>query len=412
MINASLIIIGSELTRGVIEDKHGKLVAKELTGIGINVVELVTIPDDGSISYVLSALKRYSDVIIVTGGLGPTQDDLTRKAISDSFSSPLYLDETVFAKLKDKLKEKAEGANKSQAYFPRGARIIANENGTADGFALTKDGKSIYALPGPPKEMRPMFYSYVLEDLKNMAGLGGIKRAEFSSLITAEARLEELFEKASRSVSFATRFQDYKISVYLSGSDSDVKDAISYLRKETGEYRILDGDTDAKKELVNTLIERNLTISTAESLTGGLLGTLLTEDAGSSRYYVGSLVSYATRLKEDLLRVPSSCIEKHGVVSKETALFMAENVRSMMKSDVAVSLTGVAGPDEQDGRKVGTVCIGFSIRGRESEAVELDFSSWGRSSVRKKALVSAFILANSYIKGEDVVKIASGWRNI
>lgn len=413
MTKCSLIVIGSELTRGIIADKHGQLVSREMTHIGVHMSQIVALPDDGSITSVLHALKKSNDIIIVTGGLGPTQDDMTRRCIADVFGTELVRDDECFAELRKRVGEdKALGANEKQAYIPRGFTVMRNPNGTAPGFYGFDEGTFVFALPGPPREMEPMFYSYVLPKVKDLLDIRDSERYEYTSFITAEARLEELTERYAK-VDWGTRFQDYRISLYASCDDKAYLDnAIAELKSELGPCRIVDGNTSALVILTDLLKERGLKISVAESCTGGLLSSLLTSQPGSSEYFLGSVVSYDPSVKMGILGVRGETIERVGVVSDECATEMADGVREKCLSDYAVSVTGVAGPSESEGKKVGTVCFGFSSKERESAAFTLHFTSWGRESIRRKASVTAMLFLYLYIKGYDIVKISREWTNI
>ncbi len=413
MTRCSLIVIGTELTRGIIADRHGQLVSKEMTHIGVHMAEIVAIPDDGSIISVLKALKKNNEIIIVTGGLGPTQDDMTRSCIAEVFNTTLVRDEKCFENLKRRVgAEKALGANEKQAYIPKGFEVMDNPNGTAPGFYGSDGSTYVFALPGPPREMELMFYSFVLPKVKSLLDVKDGTRYEYTSFITAEARLEELSERYG-DIDWGTRFQDYQISLYASSDDEQkVRNAISALQKELGPCRLVEGNTSALDLLITTVKEKGCHIAAAESCTGGLLSSLLTSKPGASEYFLGSVVSYDPRVKVDVLGVSEETVARFGVVSQECALEMADGARRVCSSDYAVSITGVAGPDESEGKKVGTVCFGFSSSCRESLAVTLHFSSWGRDSIRRKASVSAMLFLACYIKGEDVQKMAEEWSNI
>lgn len=412
-MKASIIVIGTELTRGIIEDKHGSLISRELTHLGVHVSEIVALPDDGTIESVLGALMRSSDMVIITGGLGPTSDDMTRSVIAEAAGKKLVRDEESWAFLLNKLGDKAYGANSRQAMIPEGFFAIPNPNGTAPGFYGYGGNTLLISLPGPPREMHPMFYDSVLPIVKAKLDLKDGERDEYSSFITAEAKLEELYESVDPELDWGTRFQDYKISLYVSGkTKADRNAAIAKLRALVGEHRLEDGDTDALSILINSLTERNATVSAAESCSGGLISELLTSRPGSSRYMVGSVTSYAPSVKENVLGVKHETIEKYGTVSSECALEMAEGVRKLTASDYSLSVTGVAGPDKDEGKDVGTVYLGFSAKDGRAESVLLRFSSWGRESIRRKAAVSAFLLLSSFIKGESVSAIVSRWKQI
>ena len=412
-MKASFIIIGTELTRGIIQDSHGSLLSRELTHLGIYVAEIVEVPDDGSIEKVLEALMRNNDIVIITGGLGPTSDDMTRPVIAAAAGVPLVRSEDAWKHMLETLGDRAYGPNSRQAMIPEGFSLIRNDNGTAPGFYGYGGSTLLISLPGPPREMHPMFYDSVLPLLRDKLDLPQAERDEYTSFITAEAKLEELYEEADSSLDWGTRFQDYRISLYVSGKTRAERDsAIAKLRKKLGEYRLVEGDADALTMAIDALRRSGSTVSVAESCTGGLLSMLLTERAGASEYMLGSVTSYAASVKADVLGVPESVIREKGTVSPECAIAMADGVRRLTGSDYSVSVTGVAGPDEDEGKSVGTVHLGFSSARRESVAISVHFSSWGRASIRRKSVVTALLLLSAYISGEDIARIASTWKDI
>ena len=409
-MKASFIIIGTELTRGIIQDSHGSLLSRELTRLGIYVSEIVEVPDDGSIEKVIEALMRNNDIVIITGGLGPTSDDMTRPVIAEAAGVPLVRNEEAWEHMLATLGDKAYGANSRQAMIPEGFSLIANSNGTAPGFYGYGGSTLLISLPGPPREMHPMLYDAVLPLLREKLDLPQAERDEYTSFITAEAKLEELCSEADGELEWGTRFQDYRISLYVSGKTRAERDAaVAKLRDMVGRYRLVDGDTDALAMAIEALESRHATVSVAESCTGGLLSMLLTERPGASAYMMGSVTSYAASVKKDVLGVPENVIQENGTVSSECAVAMADGVRRLTSSDYSVSITGVAGPDKDEGKDVGTVYIGFSGKDRSSEAVCFRFSSWGRASIRRKASVTALLLLSRYIAGDDIAEIVSGW---
>lgn len=412
-MKASLIMIGTELTRGIIQDKNGPMISRELTHLGVHVSQLEILPDDGTIEAVLSLEISRSGLVIITGGLGPTTDDMTRHVIADASGHPLRRNEECWEHLLSDLGDRAYGANEKQALIPEGFSVIPNKNGTAPGFYGYAGDCLIISLPGPPRELEPMLYDTVLPLVRNKLDLPDAERDEYSSFITAEAKLEELYESIDPELDWGTRFQDFRISLYVSGKSRKERDAaIAKLRGMLGEGRIADGDTDPLSILIDTLKSHNATISVAESCSGGLASELLTDRPGSSVFMVGSVTSYAASAKEKVLNVPHHVIEEYGTVSHECARYMADGVRDIMGSDYSFSITGVAGPDEDEGKPVGTVYIGFSGKDLETKSVRLSFTSWGRSSIRRRSSVAAFILLSLYINGKDPEEIASAWAYI
>ena len=411
MTKASLIVIGSELTRGIIQDKHTILVSHELSKMGIHFSESVVIPDDGTIREVIGALLRNNDIVLLTGGLGPTTDDMTRSAIAEAAGVELVRDEGAWNHLLETLKDRAYGANEKQAYIPKGFNLIPNPNGTAPGFWGEVRGTLVVSMPGPPREMEPMFRSSVLPLLRKNLGIKEEERDEYSTFLISEAKLEELTKEADPSLDWGTRFQDYRISLYVSGGDQEERQrAIGKLRALTGKKRVVDGDKTALGILVEDLKKRGETISCAESCTGGLAASNLTSLPGSSLYMMGSVTSYFLSVKERVLGVKKDTLDRYGAVSEECALEMAEGVRNLISSDWAFSITGVAGPDKSEGKEVGTVCLGFSGKDRKPVSVTIRFFSYGRESIRRRSTAASFILMKAYMDGEDIREIVQGWK--
>ncbi len=410
MKQVSLVVIGTELTRGIIEDRHTALIAREITRLGLHFRESITVPDDGTVGEALSVMMAGNDAVIITGGLGPTSDDMTRSAIASCAGRKLVRNASAWDRLLSSLGERAYGANERQAYIPEGFTLIENPNGTAPGFMGDVDGTILISLPGPPREMRPMFYDSVLPFLRSVFGIEEDEREEYTSLITAEAKLEELAQKADSTLEWGTRFQDYRISLYVSGGDRKKRIlAVKRLKDMCGLHRIEDGDVSALGMLTDVLKEKKATISTAESCTGGLVAALLTEQAGASQYMLGGVVSYSPEVKKNVLGVREETVRDYGVVSARCAAEMADGVREKLSSDYSLSVTGVAGPDKSEGKDVGTVCMAFSGKDRKTESLVIRFPSWGRDSIRRRSAVAAFILMKAFILGEDTGRIVSSW---
>lgn len=416
---ASLFVIGTELTRGVIADKHCQLVSSQLTQLGYRVERMVMVPDDGSIESALRNCLDTSDVVILTGGLGPTSDDLTRSIVAQLANVPLVKDEQVFQALYKRMGERIWGANEQQAMLPDGFEAIANPNGSAAGFKgfipVGERSVACVALPGPPREMDPMFFDAVLPWLAQLIGHNDFSRTEYSTFLLAEAKLEELCRVAAvADLEWGTRFQDLKISLYLvGGQDSERTQMAERLRQMVGPSLIVDGDVMPAEMLTQLLLDQGKTISCAESCTSGLVSTLLTDESGSSAWFWGGAVTYANEAKMKILSVKEETLEQHGAVSLACAKEMAEGMLKLSSTDYALSITGIAGPNGGSPEKpVGTVCFGFASKERPTQCVMLQFSTWGRLSVRRKAAVAALILAAQYIQGDALLDTVRKWQYI
>ncbi|NCC66058.1 MAG: nicotinamide-nucleotide amidohydrolase family protein [Spirochaetia bacterium] len=417
--SAALFIIGTELTRGVIADRHCQLLASNIAQLGYRVDRMVLVPDDGTIGDVLKDCIDNCDLVIITGGLGPTSDDMTRSIVASLAQVPLVRDQKMFEILYDRIGERIWGANERQTMIPQGFEALPNPFGTAAGFRgfITIGERDIacVAMPGPPREMHPMFFDQVLPWLADLIGHDDFARSEYSTFLIPEAKLEELCVQASlEGLQWGTRFQDLKISLYLVGGEKTQRtDMANRLRSFVGSCLIVDGDRQPVDLLTEELGRRNETISTAESCTGGFISKLLTDQSGSSAWFYGGVVTYANEAKEQLAGVSSHTLSTNGAVSEACVLEMAEGILARSKSDWSLAVSGVAGPTGgSEDKPVGTVWFGFAGKSRVSSAVKLHLSSYGRDSVRRKASVVALLLAREYIKGACLLDTVKKWQYI
>jgi nicotinamide-nucleotide amidase len=418
-ISAALFIIGTELTRGVIADKHCQLVSSNITQLGYRVDRIVLVPDDGTIGSVLKDCVDNCDLVIITGGLGPTSDDMTRSIVASLAQVPLVRDQKMFEILYDRIGERIWGANERQTMIPQGFEPLPNPFGTAAGFRgfipVGEREIACVAMPGPPREMHPMFFDQVLPWLADLIGHDDFARSEYSTFLIPEAKLEELCAQASfENLRWGTRFQDLKISLYLVGGDDHGRNAMAdKLRSLVGSCLIVDGDRQPVDLLTEELERRNETISTAESCTSGYIAKLLTDQSGSSAWFYGGVVTYANEAKTQLAGVSPQTLEMHGAVSEACVLEMAEGILHRSHSDWSLAVSGIAGPTGgSEDKPVGTVWFGFSSKRRSSSAVRLQLTSYGRESVRRKASVVALLLAREYIKGACLLDTVKKWQYI
>lgn len=418
-ISASLIIIGTELSQGIITDKHGQLVASELTSLGYRMDRMVIVPDDGTIGTVIRHCMEETDVILCTGGLGPTSDDMTRQLIAEAAGVPLVRNETAWQEIYARMGERIHGANSRQAMMPAGFDHIPNPLGTAPGFRgmMKLNGRTIAcaAMPGPPREMHEMFFTHVLPWLGELRGHTETSRDEYSTFLIPESKLEELCSHhAQEGVQWGTRFEDMKITLYLSGcTEIERNQLITDLEQEVGLGRVVIGNLQPTDLLTRYLDDHNKTISCAESCTSGLFSKLLTDRPGSSAWFWGGVISYDNDAKQRILGVKKETLELYGAVSEACVGEMAEGVLRISETDYAVSISGIAGPEGGSNEKpVGYVCFGFAGRNRITETVALKFSTYGRDSVRRKAASAAAILGTAYVNGLDVLDMAGNWQYI
>lgn len=415
----SLYVIGTELTRGIISDKHIPLLTTELTHMGYVVKRAEIVPDDGTIEKSLEMGASDSDLLIITGGLGPTSDDMTRNIISSLAGVELEKNQSAWDTLYKRVGERIHGANEIQAMIPHGFEIIENPNGTAPGFRgkFSKDNHvvEVIAMPGPPAEMQPMFYNLVKPYLSSRIGYTEEERDEYSVYLIAEAKLEELCQMCRiEGVGWGTRFQQFKISLYITGKKESRKLFIEKLRKLVGFGLIVDGDDrDASVLFAEFLKNNKFTVSCAESCTCGLIAKMLTDLPGSSAWFWGGAATYANQAKVSMLGVKQETLDKYGAVSSQTAAEMACGIRSVSKTDFSVSVTGIAGPDGgSEAKPVGTVFFGFDSEKYGCATVGLKMSVYSRDASRRRFATAAFILARMYAQGINIVDTVNTWMYI
>ncbi|PKL13495.1 MAG: competence/damage-inducible protein A [Spirochaetae bacterium HGW-Spirochaetae-8] len=419
----SLFIIGTELTRGIIADGHGQLMARELSQIGYHINRIVIVPDDGTLGEVLRQCLQESDIVILTGGLGPTSDDMTRSLIASIAGVPLVQDEQSYKDLYTRIGERIHGANQRQVYFPEGFHPIVNPKGTAPGFTglipVVKQGKPCsvlcFAMPGPPVEMHEMFYHRVLPELAVLTGHDGDGRDEYSCFLIPESKLEDAcVQVAAEGVLWGTRVQEHRISLYLSGGKSEERTRmIEGMERMLGTGLISTGDIEAVDILSRYLQEHHLTISCAESCTGGYISKLLTDRPGSSQWFWGGAVTYSNEAKIAQLKVTQATLDLHGAVSAACVEEMARGMLISSGTDLSIAISGIAGPEGGSIEKpIGLVWFGFASKGQPTSSIAVRFSSYGRASVRRRAAVAALLLAFFYANGSDLLDMVQSWQYI
>ncbi len=375
MLTAEIICVGTELLMGQVLNTNEHFIASHLTEAGIALNHSSVVGDNPErLKELLLLAKSRADIIIMTGGLGPTDDDLTKETVAEAFGKSLVFHPECMDKMVCYLKEAGRNLtknNEKQAYLPEGSIVIENNNGTAPGCIIEDSGKAAIMLPGPPREMVPMFMDTVLPYLKEKSGtvlysrvlrLFGIGESRAASMC------DDLI-KNQTNPTIAPYAKEGEVTFRVTASADNVENAKAMvdttckaIYDRLGEYIYGEGDdNNLETVVVNKLAEKGLTVSTAESCTGGLIGKMLTEVSGASSCYGFGFVTYANEAKMQLLGVKSETLEKYGAVSEETAKEMAEGARRVSGSDIAVSVTGIAGPTGgTDEKPVGLVYIGVS----------------------------------------------------
>ncbi|WP_374724022.1 competence/damage-inducible protein A [Calidifontibacillus erzurumensis] len=399
-MNAELIAVGTELLLGQIVNTNTQFLSKELANLGINVYHHSVVGDNQTrLQQVIEIAQKRSNLIIFTGGLGPTKDDLTKETVAEVLDLPLVEDENVLLDISDYFKKQNRMMpenNRKQALILKGSTILPNHVGTAPGIAIKKDNIVYMLLPGPPAEMKPMFINYgrpfLLEQLKIKEYIES-KVLKFFGI--GESKLEtEILDliEAQTNPTIAPVIEDGEATIRLTAKGTSLEDVRKMLEElerkildRVGQYFYGYNNTTLYKEVFELLKKKKMSISSAESLTGGGFAHELTNFAGSSSIFKGSIVCYDTEVKKDILKVPLEVIEIEGVVSNTCAKYMAENVRQLLKTDIGISFTGVAGPDMQEGKSVGTVFVGIAFKGQETKVFPLNLAG-SRSTIRKKSI--------------------------
>ena len=378
-MTAEIITIGDEILIGQIVDSNSAFMAKELNEIGISVYQITSIQDEKE--HILAALKEASqrvDIVLLTGGLGPTKDDVTKYTLGDYFEDELVRDDKVLKQV-EKILAKYEDSplsdlNKEQAMVPSKAKVLYNEFGTAPGLWMEQQGKVFVAMPGVPHEMKALMEKQIIPRLQEKFDRPFIYHKTILTKGMGESaiadKLSDWEENLPSFLKFAYLPDLGTVRLRLSAKGKDEEKIKTSVEKEFEKlYDILGdiiADEQVKDEKIAVQISKILTsrkkfLSSAESCTGGALAAEFTTHPGASSCFKGGLVSYATQIKEDVLKIPKEIIEKHSVVSAEVAEAMAKNAREMFQTDYALSTTGNAGPTKgESDAEVGTVYIGLA----------------------------------------------------
>jgi len=409
-MKAELIFTGSELLQGRVLNSHAQYLGRQLSQSGIKVTLQTTVGDDMErLEHVLRQALERSDLILITGGLGPTTDDITKEAVAEVLGVPMVLDEKSLERIKEIFESRGMSmpeSNVKQAYFPEGATILPNTRGTAPGTLIEKDNKIIAMLPGPPHELYVMFEEALLPLLLKKAGgrtftsskvfkLTGISESSVQDLV------KDLGGQGNPSITYLARPGEVQVRVTaLAQSKEQAEEMVAELsekvRRRLDDY-VFSCDEEAVEYAVGKLLlKTGMSLSVAESCTGGLIGARLTDVPGSSEYFMGGVVVYSNELKQSLLGVPPEIIEQYGAVSRQTAVAMAEGVRNLARTSLGLAVTGIAGPGGATPAKPrGLVYISLA---------SADGTSWKefrfpgeRSAVRRGTVNAALNMVRNYL---------------
>jgi nicotinamide-nucleotide amidase len=408
---AEIIAVGSELLGSTRSDTNSLYLADRLSALGIDLhIKSVVGDDRRDLAAVLRQALARADVIVLTGGLGPTDDDLTRDVVSEVLELPMQLDESIVERIRARFERRGltmPAVNLRQAQVPRGAMVLDNPNGTAPGLFIEQEGaygrRTIILLPGPPRELKPMFDAVCSGPLSHRAGTERTYRRSLFITGRGESHVEQKVQPiysrwrhATPPISTTILAAMGQIELHLSMRDTDEARAHSVLSAATDELMAVIGDdvysTDGRsmEEIVGReLKSHGYTIAAAESCTGGLLMSRLTDVAGSSAYVLGGIVAYSYAEKTALLGVSADVLNARGAVSEAVAVAMAEGVRERTGADVAVGITGIAGPGGgTEAKPVGTVVIAVIVPTHPAYVRTYSFIG-GRAMVKFQATQAA-----------------------
>lgn len=394
-MTAGIFTIGTEVTRGELVNTNASWLAERLTELGFRVTEHVSVEDDvDHIVETLHRLARECRVVVVTGGLGPTSDDITAACAAQALGVPLCRDIGMLQDITEKLSARGRallGIQQKQADLPQGADALPNAVGTAPGFRVVLHDAELCFLPGVPSEMKPMFDNYVAPHIAQYAThtlyqvrlrTFGLPEAEIAhKLRDIEAQAPDII------MGYRNHFPETEVKVLAKGrtpqeAEQRSKDVAEGVRQCLGEIVYGEGQETYAAFVGQCLRAKRATLAVAESCTGGLVGHMLTTVPGSSDYLLMDAVTYSNQAKTALLGVDPEILRVHGAVSSETARAMAEGARNVVQATIGVSVTGVAGPSGGTAEKpVGTVWFGLAIEGKPTHT-EVHHLAGGRERIR------------------------------
>ncbi|PYL47675.1 MAG: hypothetical protein DMF32_10640 [Verrucomicrobia bacterium] len=388
-MRAILINTGTELLLGDVQDAHLAFIAREILPLGLRIDERRTVPDSNVIRRTVTELFRRCEILFVTGGLGPTTDDITREMVAQSLGLELHQDAQLLAWLQQRLQLRGikwSSGIARQADVLAGAQVLPNENGSAPGFYVKANinarvvSPHVFVLPGPPRELQPMFTKFAMPILKSIIEVPlPVERRSYSIAGVGESLVENAIgEKvlAIPGIELGYCARPGEVEVRIIGNPNAIRAADAVIRRELGVSIFSDNNEALEAVVVTLLKERKETLATAESCTGGLIANQITNVSGASEVFLAGYVTYANSAKSDVLNVDSKLIDKHGAVSEAVARAMAEGARGRAASTYGLATTGIAGPTGgSDEKPVGTVYIALASGDSEIVAKKFLFST-------------------------------------
>ena len=379
-MNAEIIAVGSELLLGQITNTNAKFISSQLSELGINVFYHTVVGDNSKrLDEAITVAESRADCLIFSGGLGPTKDDLTKETIARHLGVDLAFDEVALTYIEQFFAKRGRAMtdnNRKQALVLAGSDVLANHHGMAPGMILTKDERTYILLPGPPKELEPMFQFEAKPKLATLLNAGGVIASHvmrFYGIGEAEleVRVQDILD-AQTNPTVAPLASDGEVTLRVTAkaeTDSEaqrlIADKVAEIQAIIGDYQYGMDDDSLASKTVEMLLDNELTISAAESLTAGLFQAELAEIPGVGGSLIGGVVTYTEGAKVKQLGISQDLLDTHGIVSSECASAMASAVRAKFNTNIGIGLTGAAGPTAHDHQPVGTVWIGIAINDEE-----------------------------------------------
>lgn len=410
--SAEIIAVGTELLLGQISNTNAQWISEKLADLGIHVYFHSVVGDNiDRVIQVFEQAGRRSDIVLVTGGLGPTDDDLTREAFQRMTGLDVIEDEASMEKIEayfKKANREMTSNNRKQSLVFKGSSVYLNQVGMAPGMGITVKDVQWFFMPGVPREMKSLMEENIIPELQDRFQLTETIKSRMLRFIgIGESQLEhdlkQLIEQQTNPT-IAPLASEGEVGLRLTAKSQSEKEAIQLIdnvEKQVlqiaGQYFYGYDDTSLNGKVVQLLNEKKWTIAVAESLTGGKFADGIVSVPGASKVFRGSVVAYQTETKINLLKVSPAVIEAEGTVSEECAREMAVNVKRLLKADIGISFTGVAGPDEEEGKQAGTVYIALCTISGEIEAQYCHFSG-DREAVRRRAIKKGMEMLWKYLK--------------
>ena len=381
-VDVEVITTGTELLFGSVINTHLAFLGQQLFSLGLRISRQTTVPDGDAIRDAIVEAAPRCQLILITGGLGPTTDDITREIVAELAGRPLEYDESIFARIKERFQKRGLRLTdpiSRQAYVPRGAQVLPNDHGTAPGLYIpaTEALPHMILLPGPPRELRPMFEQYASPIIRSLVGTTDLTAIIFRTAGLGESYAQELIGAdlaAIKDLELGYCARIGELDLRLVGSLESVLKGAEIVRARLSEHIVSEDGSEMEAIVVRLLTERGATVAVAESCTGGLLANRFTNVPGASAVFLEGNVTYSNAAKTRTLGVPVELLNSVGAVSKEVAQAMAEGARARADATYSLSTTGVAGPDGGTPEKpVGTVFVGLASADGPSQVEKLFF---------------------------------------